>query len=160
MERTTAELTELLGRLRGADAARDPGLELAAVEAAELAHQHRAGLVAVAEHVAADPAILVAAVVAVDRPMDLEAAAELRYHLGDGPDIREVTEARTATGYPVVVAERILVTGRSTGAQLQAVVVDPGAPRIAVFTLHSPTGRGWLELSGLVGTLVAGVEFG
>ncbi|WP_158884630.1 hypothetical protein [Amycolatopsis anabasis] len=167
VEATTAELAELLVRLRGADAARDPGLELAAAEAAELAHEHGAGLVAVVEHAAADPAILVAAVIGVDRPMDLDAAAELRYYLADsgGPDIREVTQARTATGYPVVIAERILVTdqlrsGPPAGAQLQAVVVDPSVPRIAVFTLHSPTGRGWLELATVIGTLVSGVDFG
>jgi hypothetical protein len=167
VEATTGELRALLGRLRGGDAARDPGLEVAAREAAELAHRHAAGMVAVVEHAAADPGILVAGVLGVDRPMDLDSAAELRYFLADagGPDIREVTQARTATGYPVVIAERILVTGplRSgppAGAQLQAVVVDPAVPRIAVFTLHSPTGRGWLELATMIGTLVSGVDFG
>lgn len=156
VRQTTHELLTLLGRLRGPDAARDPGLEVAALQAAELAYQHDAGLLAVVEHEGADPAILVAGLIGVDKPMDADTAAELSYHLADagGPGIREVTRAQTARGYPVVLAERVQVTG----AQLQAVVVDPVRPRIVVFTLHSPGGRGWLEVAALAGRFVAGVD--
>jgi len=167
VDETSAELLAVLRRLRGPDAGRDPALPAAALQAAELAHRHGAGLVAVVEHAAADPAILIAGVVPVRQPMDVSAAAELRFFLADagGPDIREITEATTARGYPVVIAERIMVTDRlrtgpPSGAQLQAVVLDPDRPRIAVFTLHSLTGRGWLELAGVAGQLVAGVDFG
>ncbi|WP_228122346.1 hypothetical protein [Saccharothrix syringae] len=149
-ERAAAELLAVLGRLKGV---RDPGLEVSATQAAELAHRHGAGLLAVVEHPGADPALLVAGVVPVDRPAD---PAELGFHL-DGPAIREVTRGETATGYPVVIVERIPVTG--PGAQLQVVVTDPGHPRIAVFTLHSPTGRGWLDVAGVAGRFVSGVEF-
>jgi hypothetical protein len=157
MEDTTTELLAVVRRLRGEDAARDPALEGAAWQAAELAHRHRAGLVAVVEHPMADPAMLVAGVVPVPRPMDPGTAADLRFFLADsgGPDLREVAKAETAMGYPVVIAERIQLAG----AQLQAVVIDPVNPRIAVFTMHSPTGRGWLELATIAGQLVSTADF-
>ncbi|KDN22065.1 hypothetical protein [Amycolatopsis rifamycinica] len=152
VERTTAELHALMARLRGPDAARDLGLEAAAVQCAEIAHEQRAGLLALVEHRDADPALLIAGVVPVDDPGE---AAHLGYYLADHtPGIREVSEAHTSRGYPVVIVERIDLSG----AQLQAVVLDPDRPRAAVFTLHSPGGRGWLEVAGLAGTLVAGVD--
>ena len=93
--------------------------------------------------------------VAVDGPLDEAAAADLGRFVADrSPGIREVSSARTGRGYPVVIVERIGLSG----AQLQAVVLDPDRPRAAVFTLHSPGGRGWLEVAGLAGTLVAGVD--
>jgi hypothetical protein len=105
-------------------------------------------------------------VVTADGPLGPDAADELRRYLEDtgGPDIREVTEARTERGYPVVIVERILVndrlrTGPPTGCQLQAIVLDPGGRSMAVFTLHSITGRGWLELAGVLGELVSTVDF-
>ncbi|MET0235465.1 MAG: hypothetical protein ABW224_12545 [Kibdelosporangium sp.] len=150
---TTAELLAVLTRLVG----NDPTLEGTAGQAAELAHRQRAQLVAVVEHPAAAPGILVGAVVSAGRPMQASAVEEMRYHLADvsGTDLREVTQAETARGYPVLIVERILLTG----AQLQAVVSDPVSPRAMVFTLHSPTGRGWLELAGVAGQVVAGVDF-
>ncbi|MFJ7214831.1 hypothetical protein [Amycolatopsis sp. NPDC098790] len=152
VERTTAELHALMARLRGPDAARDLGLEAAAVQCAEIAHEQRAGLLALVEHRDADPALLIAGVVPVDHPGD---AADLGYFIADTtPGIREVSNAHTGRGYPVVIVERIGLSG----AQLQAVVLDPDRPRAAVFTLHSPGGRGWLEVAGLAGTLVAGVD--
>ncbi|WP_410585880.1 hypothetical protein [Amycolatopsis sp. lyj-23] len=152
VERTTAELHALMARLRGPDAARDLGLEAAAVQCAEIAHEQRAGLLALVEHRDADPALLIAGVVPVGNAGD---AADLGYFLADTtPGIREVSSAHTGRGYPVVIVERIGLSG----AQLQAVVLDPDRPRAAVFTLHSPGGRGWLEVAGLAGTLVAGVD--
>lgn len=166
VERTTEDLLDAMVRVRGEDARRDPGLRVAAVEAAELGHSYQAGLLALVEHPSADPAVLVAGVVPVERALDPASAEELRYHLADaGPGIREVTHAKTVHGHPVVIAERIALADPArleppTGAQLQAVVVDTTAPRIAVFTLHSPTGRGWLELAGVAGQLVATMRFG
>ncbi|MGV9361278.1 hypothetical protein [Amycolatopsis sp. NPDC003731] len=152
VERTTAELHTLMARLRGPDAARDLGLEAAAVQCAEIAHEQGAGLLALVEHRDADPALLIAGVVPVDDPGE---AADLGYFVADTtPGIREVSTARTGRGYPVVIVERIGLAG----AQLQAVVLDPDRPRAAVFTLQSPGGRGWLEVAGLAGTLVAGVD--
>lgn len=152
VERTTAELHTLMARLRGPDAARDLGLEAAAVQCAEIAHEQGAGLLALVEHRDADPALLIAGVVPVDDPGE---AADLGYFVADTtPGIREVSTARTGRGYPVVIVERIGLAG----AQLQAVVLDPDRTRAAVFTLHSPGGRGWLEVAGLAGTLVAGVD--
>lgn len=167
VESTTEELVVRMAQLRGGDAERDPGLAIAAREAAEQAHSYRAGLLATVEHPAADPGILIAGILGVDRTLDPAAAEELGYYLADagGPDIREVTHATTARGNPVVIVERIVIPDdpRSAGvqgAQLQAVVVDDAKPRIAVFTLHSMTGRGWLELATLAGQLVAGMTFG
>lgn len=159
VERTSAELLALLRRIRGRDAARDPALEIAASQTAELAHERGAGLVAAVEHRDADPALLVAWVLPVDRRLDPESAADLRHYLADagGADIREVTRAQTAAGYPVVIAERIPAS--LVGAQLQVLVFDVDEPRMAVFTLHSTTGRGWLELSALAGRCVAGMRF-
>ncbi|MEC3976719.1 hypothetical protein [Amycolatopsis sp. H20-H5] len=160
VERTTADLLALLVRLRGPDAERDVGLEAAAIQSAELAHAHDAGLLAVVEHPGSDPALLIAGVVALDRPMDVDSAAELSFYVADSaaPGIREVSTAHTGRGYPVVIVERIAVSGPPAGAQLQAVVIDPDRPRIVVFTLHSPGGRGWLEVAGVAGTLVTGVD--
>ncbi|MEU7481705.1 hypothetical protein AB0A63_37415 [Lentzea sp. NPDC042327] len=159
VETTSAELLALLRQLRGPDRARDPGLEVAATQAAELAQRHHASFVAVVEHRDADPAVLVAGLVAVERALSAEAAEELCFHLADagGPGIKELTTATTGTGYPVAIVERVPVDG--VGAQLQIVVPDPARPRIAVFTLHSPSGRGWLELAGITGRFVNGVEF-
>ncbi|WP_245886194.1 hypothetical protein [Umezawaea tangerina] len=150
VDRTAADLLAVLHRLKGT---RDPGLEVSATQAAELAHRHGVGLLAVVGHPDADPALLMAGVVPVDRPMD---PGELGLHL-DGPTIREVTKGETATGYPVVIVERIAATGQ--GAQLQVVVTDPEHPRIAVFTLHSTTGRGWLDVAGVAGRFMSGLEF-
>lgn len=157
VDATAAELLDVLRLVRGRDAARDPALAIAASQTAELAHRHRAGLVAVVEHPSADPALLVAWVVPVDRRLDATTAAELGNHLSDagGPDIREVTRTSTAAGYPAVVVERISMTG----AQLQVVVADTARPRVAVFTLHSPGGRGWLDVAAVAGRFVTGMRF-
>ncbi|MGB3438104.1 MAG: hypothetical protein WBA97_05065 [Actinophytocola sp.] len=159
---TATALTELLVSVRGPESAHDPGVALAARDAAELAHENGAGLVAVVSHAQADPAILVGMVVTADTPLGPDAAAELAHHLsdGEGQDIREVTSSTTTRGYPVVIAERILLSGPPTaGAQLQAVVIEPDGRRMAVFTLHSTTGRGWLELATVLGQLVSSVDF-
>jgi len=148
-ERTAADLLAVLRRVKGT---RDPGLEVSATQAAELAHRHGCGLLAVVEHPTSDPALLMAVVVPVDRPVDPDLGVQL-----DGPAIRDVTKGTTSTGYPAVIAERIPVTG--SGAQLQVVVTDPAHPRVAVFTLHSPTGRGWLDVAALAGRFVSGMEF-
>lgn len=159
VDETAGTLLDALRRVKGRDAARDPALEIAASQAAELAHAQRAGLVALVEHPDADPALLVAwMVVNATGVLDAGAAHELGRYLGDagGPDLHEVTHTRTARGYPTVIAERIQVSG----AQLQVVVADVDAPRVAVFTLHSPTGRGWLELAAVAGQFVTGLDFG
>lgn len=158
-EHTAAELLALLRRIRGRDAARDPALEIAASQTADMAHERAARLVAVVEHRDADPALLVAWLLPVDGRLDPDSAADLRHHLADagGADIREVTRAQTAAGYPVVIAERIPAS--LVGAQLQVLVFDVDEPRMAVFTVHSTTGRGWLELSALAGRFVAGIRF-
>jgi len=158
-EQTAEELAALMVRARGPESAHDPGLRQSAVEAAELAHANGAGLVAVVEHAAADPAVLVALVVVSDVPHGVGAAAELREYLAAaaGPDIQDVTEARTERGHPVVIADRI--PAGEPGCQLQAIVIEPEGRRMAVFTLHSTTGRGWLELATTLGRLVSSVSF-
>jgi hypothetical protein len=167
VESTELELTKLIIEARGGDVAHDPGIALAARDAAELAHVNGASLVAMVDHPNADPAVLVGMIVTMDAPLGAGAADELRRYLEDagGADIREVTEARTERGYPVVIAERILVddplrAGPPSGCQLQTVVLDSAGRRMAVFTLHSVTGRGWLELATLLGRLVSTVDFG
>lgn len=166
VEHTERELTKLIIEARGGEVAHDPGVALAARDAAELAHGNGASLVAVVEHPESDPGVLVGMVVAADAPLGPDAAEELRHYLEDagGADIREVTEARTERGYPVVIAERILLSdplrpGPPTGCQLQAVVLNPGGRTMAVLTLHSITGRGWLELASVLGQLVSTVDF-
>ncbi|MGQ0839407.1 hypothetical protein [Actinokineospora sp.] len=165
-EHTERELAALMVTARGPESSHDPGVLLAAREAAELAHANGAGLVAVVAHAGADPAVLVGTVVVADQPHGPDTAADLRHYLADagGPDIQEVTESRTEHGYPVVIAERILVadplrTGPPSGCQLQAVVIEPDGRRMAVFTLHSVTGRGWLDLAAVLGRLVSSVDF-
>jgi hypothetical protein len=163
VEVTADALTSLVVSVRGPESAHDPGVALAARDAAEMAHENGAGLVAVVTHAQADPAILVGMVVTADTPLGPDAAAELAGYLSDGgadADIREVTTSRTTRGYPVVIAERLLLSGPPTaGAQLQAVVIEPAGRRMAVFTLHSTTGRGWLELATVLGQLVSSVDF-
>lgn len=159
---TAEALTTLIVSVRGPESAHDPGIALAARDAAELAHANGAGLVAVVEHAQADPAILVGMVVTADVPLGPDAAEELRAHLSDAgeTDIREVTLARTERGYAVVIAERLLLDGPPTaGCQLQAVVLEPTGRRMAVFTLHSTTGKGWLELATVLGQLISSVDF-
>jgi len=150
VDATAEALTALIVSARGPEVAHDPGVAQAARDAAELAHENGAGLVAVVTHAEADPAILVGTVVTSDVPVE-----DLRRHLVDDVDIHEVTTSATERGYPVVIAERLLMAG----AQLQAVVVAPVGRRMAVFTLHSTTGRGWLELAALLGQLVSSVDF-
>lgn len=150
VEATADALVALVVSARGPESAHDPGVAQAARDAAELAHENGSGLVAVVTHAEADPAILVGSVVTSDVPVE-----ELRRHLVDDMDIHEVTTSSTERGYPVVIAERLLMSG----AQLQAVVVAPAGRRMAVFTLHSTTGRGWLELASVLGQLVSSVDF-
>lgn len=162
VEATERALAELMIEVRGQDSAHDPGIALAARDAAELAHANGAGLVAVVTHAGADPAVLVGMVLTADNPLGAAAADELSAHLSEagGADIREVTQSRTERGYPVVLAERLLMAGSPpSGCQLQAVVIDPAGRRLAVFTLHSTTGRGWLELAAVLGQLVSSVDF-
>jgi hypothetical protein len=90
--------------------------------------------------------------VTADTPVAVD---DLCHHLVAGEGLHEVTTSETTRGYPVVIAERLLMSG----AQLQAVVVAPAGRRIAVFTLHSATGRGWLEVAALLGRLVRSVDF-
>ncbi|XVV01513.1 hypothetical protein ACQPW3_29510 [Actinosynnema sp. CA-248983] len=146
-DRTAAELLEVLRRIKGT---LDPGLDVSAAQAADLAHRHGAALLAVVEHPQADPAVLMAAVVPGEQVPDDQVGLGLA-----GAAVRDVTKGVTAHGYPVVIVERVPVSG--AGAQLQVVV---SAGRVAVvFTLHSPTGRGWLDVSGIAGRFVSGIEF-
>jgi len=157
VDRTERALTDLMIGLRGQDAAHDPGIALAARDAAELAAESGAGLVAVLAHADADPGVLVGLVATADNPLGDTADEELAALLaGGGTDVMDVTRSRTERGYPVVLAERLLLSG----CQLQAVVVEPSGRRLAVFTLHSATGRGWLELAATLGRLVSSVDFG
>jgi hypothetical protein len=149
VEQTAHELTELIIACRGAD----PAAAAAARAVAEIAHRASAGLVAVVRHPAADPALLFGVLVAGNALPE------------SGSDIREVVEGHSPLGYPVVFAERVVTeaqlhAGEPFDCQLQAVVRDPAGGRTAVFTLSSSTGRGWLELSGVFGRLVASVDFG
>ncbi|HYS35354.1 MAG TPA: hypothetical protein VEO01_06905 [Pseudonocardiaceae bacterium] len=149
VEQTAHELTELIIACRGAD----PDAAGSARAVAEIAHRSSASLVAVVRHPAADPALLFGVLVAGNAFPE------------SGSDIREVVEGRSPLGYPVVFAERVVTeaqlrAGEPFDCQLQAVVTDPAGGRLAVFTLSSSTGRGWLELSGVFGRLVASVDFG
>jgi hypothetical protein len=168
VEQTAAELTDLIRRCRGGLPGEDLGGSVSAQEVAELAHSATAGLVAVAEHPAADPAIVFGVLAAVRTPIGPETTAELRARLlregDDGGAIVELTEGVSPRGYPVLFAERVvtadqLQAGEPFECQLQAVVADPKHPRIAVFTMSSSTGRGWVELSALFGSLVATTDF-
>jgi hypothetical protein len=168
VEETAGELLAVLRRVKGRDAARDPALEIAATQTAERAHELGAKLVAVVEHAGADPALLVAWLVPGRLPDHSQAAAGLEAVAGANTlaghergapavdeELREVTRTRTARGYPAVIVERILLAG----AQLQVAVEDPTRARLAVFTLHSPTGRGWLDVAATAGAFVAGLAF-
>jgi hypothetical protein len=158
---TERELAELIVKTRGGESAHDPGIALAAHDAAQLAHENAAGLVAVVDHPRSDPAVLVGMVVHADLPFGADAVEEVRTFLeaSAGADIHEITESRTERGYPVLIAERIVMSDPPSGCQLQAVVVAPAGGRLAVFTLHSLTGRGWLELAAVLGELLSSVSF-
>jgi hypothetical protein len=161
VEQTTRELIELVEKC-GTQAS---GAERSAREVAEIAHRAAAGLLAVVEHPRADPALLFGVLVATRRPVGQEDTTALREHVrARGADLREVIHSRSPRGYPVVFAERTvhvarLRAGEPFECQLQAVVADPARPCVAVFTLSSTTGRGWLELSRTFGRLVASVDF-
>ncbi|WP_026423140.1 hypothetical protein [Actinokineospora inagensis] len=153
-EDTAARLTAAMIAARGPESAHDPGVAQSAREAADLAAG--AHLLAVVTHPAADPAILTALTTTVDHPHGTTTAADLVAHLTQSDtDLHDVAETTTAAGHPVIIAERLT----PTGCQLQAVVLDPGTRRIALFTLHSPTGRGWLDTATLLGRLITTVEF-
>lgn len=150
VEQTANELADLI-----ADSA---GMEAAAWEAASLAHRASAGLLAVVRAPQADPALLMG-VLAGGSPNGLAEAVA-----GSGSDVRETVTGRTPLGYQVVFAERVvsaeqLQAGEPFDCQLQAVVADPDRSRLAVFTLSSATGRGWLEVSAAFGAVVASVDF-
>lgn len=166
VERTSHELTELIDKSRTGDAGCEPTPQRSVWELAEIAHRSKAGLLAVVEHPGADPAIVLAVLVATSRPLDHEDAADLHEYAGEGTgsEFREVIRSRSPRGYPVVIVERTfdparLGTTAPVECQLQAVVADVKRPRVAVFTLSSPTGRGWLDLSGMFGHLIASVDF-
>lgn len=155
VDATAAELTRLITECRGGEP--DLGVPVAAREAAEIVHRASAGLVAVVRQPKADPALLVGVLAATAAPL-VELPVE------SDPDIRETVAGRTPLGYPVVFAERIvsaerLKAGEPFDCQLQAVVSDPDRARLAVFTLSSTTGRGWLAVSAVFGRLVATTDF-
>lgn len=160
VEQTAAELTRLITECRGT--ADDSRVRAAAREAAEIAHGASARLVAVLRHATADPALLLGVLAMTSTPVPR--SGSLRDLIESSSDIREIVEGRTPKGYPVVFVERI-VSAERLGAsepfdcQLQATVADPDHPRVAVFTLSSATGRGWLGLSTMFGRLVRSVDF-
>lgn len=154
VEEAADALLAALRAVRGRDAARDPGLAIAAEQTAELARRHDAGLVAIVQARDADPALLVAWTATADPRVT---APELACRLtASGAGITDVTTAQTPHGHPVVIVERVPLSG----AQLQIVVLDTAAPRLAVFTLHSPGGRGWLDVARVAGEFVTRVRFG
>jgi hypothetical protein len=158
VDATARELTELITECRGGEP--DPGVPVAAREAAEIVHRASAGLVAVVRQPKADPALLVGVLAATSAPLAGLAEATEQSDV----DIRESVTGRTPLGYPVVFAERVasaatLAAGEPFDCQLQAVVADPHRPRLAVFTLSSTTGRGWLAVSAVFGRLVASTDF-
>jgi hypothetical protein len=143
VERTARELTELLADCREPDTG-------SALDAAQIAHQVGAGLVAVVRHPTADPALLIG--VLVTGTTDGGSTS-------DDAAIREVLHGHTAHGHPVTFIERVASLGQLVDCQLQAVVADRQRGRAAVFTLSSPSGRGWLALSTLFGQVVSSVDF-
>jgi hypothetical protein len=142
VEQTARELTDLL---RDPDAAPDLGAHVSALEAAQIAHRIGAGLVAVLRHPTADPALLIGVLVT---------GTTDGMSTSDDSVIREVLHGHTAHGHPVTFIERVASIG-----QLLDVVTDPDRRRAAVFTLSSPSGRGWLALSTLFGQVVSSVDF-
>jgi hypothetical protein len=154
VEQTAAELTDLIKQCGHAEP--DLGVHVSAREAAEIAHRSSAGLLAVVRGPAADPALL----------LGVLTTGSLRDPLAKqfDSDIRETAEGHTAHGYPVAFVERVVTAeqlraGSPFDCQLQAVVADPDHSRLAVFTLSSTTGRGWLEVSAVFGRLVSSVDF-
>ena len=155
VEQTARELAKLI-----VDTEYAVGADAAAWEAAELAHRAAAGLLAVVRPPKADPALLMGVLAATGGAQG--GLAEVV--AGSGADVRETVAGRTPRGYPVVFAERVVApeqlrAGEPFDCQLQAVVTDPDRPRLAIFTLSSPTGRGWLEVSAAFGSVVASVDF-
>jgi hypothetical protein len=158
VEQTARELAELLGTCREPDTTPDLGAHVSALEAAQIAHQVGAGLVAVVRHPTADPALLIG--VLVTGTTDSWDGS----NPSSATEIREVLHGHTAHGNAVTFIERVVSVdqvraGESFDCQLQAVVADPGRKRLAVFTLSSPSGRGWLALSTLFGQVVSSVDF-
>jgi hypothetical protein len=158
VEQTAAELTDLITACRGTE--HDLGAHVSARETAEIAHAATAGLLAVVRCPAADPALLLGVLTTGAATGGLRDAVAAE----SGSDVREVVEGRTRTGYPVVLAERVasaerLRAGEPFDCQLQAAVADDERGRLAVFTLSSTTGRGWLALSAVFGRLVSSVDF-
>lgn len=147
VEQTARELTDLL---RDPDAAPDLGAHVSALEAAQIAHRIGAGLVAAVRHPTADPALLIGVLVT---------GTTDGMSTSDDLAIREVLHGHTAHGHPVTFIERVASLGQLPDCQLQAVVTDPDRRRAAVFTLSSPSGRGWLALSTLFGQVVSSVDF-
>jgi hypothetical protein len=150
VEQTARELADLLADSRDPDVAPDLGAHVSALEAAQIAHRIGAGLVAVVRHPAADPALLTGVLVT---------GASGDMSTSDDAAIREVLHGHTAHGHPVTFVERVASLGALLDCQLQAVVADPARGRAAVFTLSSPSGRGWLALSTLFGQVVSSVDF-
>ncbi len=158
VEQTARELAELLDACRAPDATPDLGAHVSALEAAQIAHQIGAGLVALVRHPSADPALLIG--VLVTGTTDSWNGADP----SSDREVREVLHGHTAHGHAVTFVERVVgvdqvCAGRPFDCQLQAVVADPTRRRLAVFTLSSPSGRGWLALSTLFGQVVSSVDF-
>lgn len=150
VDATARELTDLLADCREPGGAPDLGAHVSALEAAQIAHQVGAGLVAVVRHPSADPALLIGVLV-TGTTDDMSTS--------DDTAIREVLHGHTAHGHPVTFIERVATLGQLLDCQLQAVVADRQRGRAAVFTLSSPSGRGWLALSTLFGQVVSSVDF-
>jgi hypothetical protein len=151
----------IMAKLRDAPDGSAGDLEAAAAEAVETAIRAGAFLMAVLAPPGCGAALLTGVMLAVPDGWDADSAEQLRESLENvgGPDVRETATMQTGIGI-AVIANRVPGVEQARARkpmtlQLQALIPEPGQPRMLLLTLAAPQTLGWDRHQELFAHIVA-----
>jgi hypothetical protein len=154
----------IMARLRDAPDGSAGDLEAAAAEAVETAVRGGAFLMAVLAPPGCGAALLTGVMLDVPDGWDADSAEQLRESLENvgGPDVRETATMRTGLGL-AVIANRVPGVEQARARkpmtlQLQALIPEPGQPRMLLLTLAAPQVLGWDRHQALFARIVASAQ--
>ncbi|TDP97573.1 hypothetical protein [Labedaea rhizosphaerae] len=157
----------IMAKLRDAPDGSSGDLEAAAAEAVETAVRGGAFLMAVLAPPGCGAALLTGVMLDVPDGWDADStdsAEQLRESLENvgGPDVRETATMRTGLGL-AVIANRVPGVEQARARkpmtlQLQALIPEPGQPRMLLLTLAAPQTLGWDRHQALFAAIVASAQ--
>jgi hypothetical protein len=154
----------IMAKLRDAPEGSTGDLESAAAEAVETAVRGGAFLMAVLAPPGCGAALLTGVMLDVPDGWDGDSAEQLRESLENvgGPDVRETAIMSTGIGL-AVIANRVPGVEQARARkpmtlQLQALIPEPGQPRMLLLTLAAPQTLGWDRHQALFAAIVASAQ--